>query len=58
MGDLYVSYSLFRANSVLIVKQYGCKYKAIWCKSIARKGFEPLDDSSSSDSENTIIDYF
>jgi len=36
--------SLIRIRNVLIVKQYGKKYKAIWSSVVRKKGFEALDD--------------
>lgn len=34
--------NLIHSPSVLIVKRFGNKYKAIWCKSVRKKGFEKL----------------
>lgn len=48
MAGLYFSSDEIRRTGVLTVKQFGSKYKVVWCKSIRKKGYELLEEEDSS----------
>ncbi len=45
MADFIVPSSQIFNAGVLIVKQFGSKYKVVWCKAVRKKGYQLLNDS-------------